>query len=84
MRQLAVQPAQLCLRLPMTVRHVIDAASPLAAWRQGPSGIGADASSEIVVVVRAPLEPCRVVRTLGVGPEPVAVSGQLPPAHAAA
>jgi hypothetical protein len=50
--QLEVAPRQLCLRLPVTVRHVIDAGSPLAHWRQGPAGIGADASSEIVVVVR--------------------------------
>ena len=50
--QLDATPSQLCLRLPMVVRHTITPESPLASWRSGPSGIGADASSEIVVVVR--------------------------------
>ena len=50
--QLEATPSQLCLRLPMVVRHTITSESALASWRSGPSGIGADASSEIVVVVR--------------------------------
>ena len=41
---------RLYLRLPVEVTHVIDDASPLAAWRQ-PGGLEADASSEVVVVV---------------------------------
>ena len=64
MHQLDIQPRQLCLRLPMTVRHVIDAASPLSPWRHGPSGIGGDASSEIVVVVRAPCKYLSAPQTL--------------------
>ena len=52
MHQLEATPSQLCLRLPMVVRHTITPESALASWRSGPSGIGADASSEIVVVVR--------------------------------
>ncbi len=51
MHQLDITPSQLCLRLPMVVRHRITQDSPLATWRSGPSGVGADASSEIVVVV---------------------------------
>lgn len=50
--QLAVAPERLCLRLPTTVRHVITPDSPLAPWRAGQAGVSADASSEIVVVVR--------------------------------
>lgn len=42
---------RLYLRLPIEVIHVIDENSPLAAW-QDPSGLDADISSEIVVVVR--------------------------------
>ena len=51
MHQLDITPSQLCLRLPMVIRHRITQDSPLATWRSGPSGVGADASSEIVVVV---------------------------------
>ena len=55
MHQLDITPSQLCLRLPMVVRHRITQDSPLATWRSGPSGVGADASSEVVVVVSLPL-----------------------------
>ena len=54
MHQLDITPSQLCLRLPVVVRHRITQDSPLATWRSGPSGVGADASSEIVVVVSVP------------------------------
>ncbi len=60
--QLAVTPERLCLRLPTTVRHVITPESPLAPWRAGQAGVAADASSEIVVVVRACLIRAVVVR----------------------
>ena len=54
MHQLDITPSQLCLRLPLVVRHRITQDSPLATWRSGPSGVGADASSEIAVVVSWP------------------------------
>ena len=59
--QLDITPSQLCLRLPMVVRHCITQDSPLATWRSGPSGVGGDASSEIVVVV----SPSEVSHVLG-------------------
>ena len=49
--QLEAVPSQLCLRLPVVVRHTITPNSPLAPWRSSPAGVGVDASSEIVVVV---------------------------------
>jgi len=42
---------RLHLRLPTLLSHVIDADSPLAAWRE-PGGVEIDNMSEIVVVVR--------------------------------
>jgi hypothetical protein len=42
---------RLHLRLPTLLTHVIDADSPLAAWRE-PGGVELDNMSEIVVVVR--------------------------------
>lgn len=41
---------KLYLRLPHELTHAIDAASPLAAWREQ-GGLSEDADSEIVVVV---------------------------------
>ncbi len=45
----------LLLRLPKTVHHVIDVASPIRDWRSGSVGFAGDADSEIVVVVRPAL-----------------------------
>ena len=47
----------------MVVRHTITPESALASWRSGPSGIGADASSEVAVVVRVTshLNCCRAM-----------------------
>ena len=42
---------RLLLRLPVVVRHLVDDDSPLSRWQSGPSGIGEDADSEIIVVV---------------------------------
>ncbi|KAL6773734.1 IRK1B [Auxenochlorella protothecoides x Auxenochlorella symbiontica] len=42
---------RLYLRLPMELTHVIDEASPLAAWLQGEEGRAADADSEVVVML---------------------------------
>ena len=42
---------RLMLRLPVTVRHIINAQSPLAPWRAGPAALGADADAEIYVAV---------------------------------
>ena len=64
---------RLLLRLPVTVRHLVDADSPLTRWQAGPSGIAEDADSEIVVIVRPPppsipfLPPLSVLGRLGFG-----------------
>lgn len=42
---------RLLLRLPIIVRHEINAASPLAAWADGKAALAYDADSEIVVMV---------------------------------
>lgn len=50
---------RLLLRLPVTVRHLVDDESPLAHWQSGASRIGEDADSEIIVVVSLPQHaPC--------------------------
>jgi hypothetical protein len=49
--QLSVMPTELCLRLPVVVRHTITDDSPLASWRGGQASLAADANSEIVAVV---------------------------------
>ncbi|KAK9807434.1 hypothetical protein WJX73_006651 [Symbiochloris irregularis] len=42
---------RLMLRLPVIVRHIIDADSPLASWHNGTSALAADADTEIYVAV---------------------------------
>lgn len=42
----------------MELTHVIDEASPLAAWLQGEEGRAADADSEVVVMVSEGLQVC--------------------------
>ena len=45
------QDDQLLLRMPVTLHHVIDEASPLSTWQTGAAGIAFDADSEIIVRV---------------------------------
>jgi len=55
---------RLLLRLPLTVRHLVDAESPISRWQAGPSGIAEDADSEIIVIVGAPNPPSPQCRCL--------------------